>query len=144
MKHLMAAFALVLTGCGSVPWERGPEVSESGCTAACNAHFSECPRIFAAFPARGAVECPAEHESCLRSCSSAHPAASIAAASGGINASPIPIPTSAPAPAPPSAVACTPSSNKEARLRELKHLYEEALIVDDVYKDRQREILGEP
>lgn len=127
MKYLTAAFALILAGCSSVPWERGSEVGEATCAAACDAHFSECPRIFAGFPARGAVECPAEHENCLRSCTSARPA-----------------PTSAPDPAPPPAIVCGPSSNREARLRELKHLYEEGLIVDEVYKDRQRTLLAEP
>jgi hypothetical protein len=35
-------------------------------------------------------------------------------------------------------------SSKEARLRELKHLYDEGLVTDDVYKDRQKAILSEP
>jgi hypothetical protein len=145
MKYLTAAFVLILTGCSSVPWERGSEVSEATCSATCDAHFSECPRIFAGFPARGAVECPAEHENCLRSCTSAHSAASTSAAPAGINAAVMPAPTSAPDPPPqPAALVCVPASNREARLRELKHLYEEGLIVEDVYKDRQRTLLGEP
>jgi hypothetical protein len=35
-------------------------------------------------------------------------------------------------------------SSKEERLRELKHLYEEGLVSDDVYRDRQKAILSEP
>jgi hypothetical protein len=35
-------------------------------------------------------------------------------------------------------------SSKEARLRELKHLYDEGLVTDDVYKERQMAILSEP
>jgi hypothetical protein len=35
-------------------------------------------------------------------------------------------------------------SSKEARLRELKHLYDEGLVTDDVYRDRQKAILSEP
>jgi hypothetical protein len=35
-------------------------------------------------------------------------------------------------------------SSKEARLRELKHLYDEGLVTDDVYRDRQMAILSEP
>jgi hypothetical protein len=38
----------------------------------------------------------------------------------------------------------TPVSSKEARLKELKHFYEEGLVSDDVYKERQRAILSEP
>jgi hypothetical protein len=37
-----------------------------------------------------------------------------------------------------------PVSSKETRLKELKHLYEEGLVSDDVYKERQRAILAEP
>jgi hypothetical protein len=144
MKYLAAAFVLVLTACGSAPWERGSAVSESTCTAACDVHFSECPRIFAGFPERGKVECPAEHENCLRSCSRAHPAPMTSAASRAIGPLATPASISTPAAAPQPGIACTPSSNKEARLRELQHLYQEGLIVDDVYKDRQRAILADP
>jgi hypothetical protein len=35
-------------------------------------------------------------------------------------------------------------SSREERLRELKHLYDEGLVTDDVYKDRQKAILSEP
>jgi hypothetical protein len=35
-------------------------------------------------------------------------------------------------------------SSKEARLRELKRLYDEGLVTDDVYRDRQMAILSEP
>jgi hypothetical protein len=35
------------------------------------------------------------------------------------------------------------ASSKEARLRELKHLYDEGLVTDEVYKARQMTILSE-
>jgi hypothetical protein len=35
-------------------------------------------------------------------------------------------------------------SSREQRLRELKHLHDEGLVSDDVYKDRQKAILSEP
>jgi len=44
-------------------------------------------------------------------------------------------------------VAASPArtvASKEARLRELKHFYDEGLITDDVYRDRQKAILAEP
>lgn len=127
MKNLTVAVALVLGGCTSVPsvpWMQGPEVSESTCTAACDAHFEQCPQIFAGFPERGAVECPAEHNHCLQSCATRRPArtGSPRAVSGTVRA----------------------VSSKEERLRELKHLYDEGLVTDDVYRDRQKAILSEP
>jgi hypothetical protein len=124
MRNLTVAVALVLGGCTSVPWTQGPEVSESTCTAACDAHFEQCPQIFAGFAERGAVECPAEHNHCLQSCATRRPAATASpqAMSGTIRA----------------------VSSKEERLRELKHLYDEGLVTDDVYRDRQKAILSEP
>src|SRR5882757_2627046 len=121
MKNLTVAVALVLGGCTSVPsvpWMQGPEVSESTCTAACDAHFEQCPQIFAGFPERGAIECPAEHNHCLQSCATRRPAATASpqAMSGTVRA----------------------VSSKEERLRELKHLYDEGLVTDDVYRDRQK------
>jgi hypothetical protein len=150
-KSLTAAFALALAGCGSVPslqvpaWMHGPEVSESTCTAACDAHFAQCPQIFAGFPQRGAVECPAEHNNCLRSCATRHPAVRTAPTSPVAPLSQTP----ATPPDPGSAPQALPGtvhvvSSKEARLRELKHLYDEGLVTDDVYRDRQRAILSEP
>jgi hypothetical protein len=143
MKYLATAFGLILSGCTSVPpWTQAPEVSEPTCTAACNAHFEQCPKIFAGFPERGAVECPAEHNNCLRSCATRHPAAHIFATP------PVVSPPQLPAAAPASPQAMPGSdravSSKEARLRELKHLYDEGLVTDDVYKDRQKAILSEP
>jgi hypothetical protein len=131
MKNLTVAVALVLGGCTSVPavpWMQGPEVSESTCTAACDAHFEQCPQIFAGFAERGAVECPAEHNHCLQSCATRRPAARSAA-------SPSPQALSG---------AVRAVSSKEERLRELKHLYDEGLVTDDVYRDRQKAILSEP
>jgi hypothetical protein len=127
MRNGAAAFALILTGCGTVQLVRVPEVSEPACTATCNAHYEQCPQVFANFPERGAVECPAEHNQCLKACKSAPPAA--------------------PAPAPPAPVAASSvraGASKEARLRELKHFYEKGLVTEDVYRERQTAILGEP
>jgi len=134
MKNGVAALALILSGCSavpSVPWARGPEVSESACTASCNAHYQQCPQVFAGFPERGAVECPAEHSNCLKACESAQSTARTAA-----------IPPAAP-PATATGVA-TAIKSKEARLRELKHFYDEGLVTEDVYRERQTAILGEP
>jgi hypothetical protein len=160
MKNGAAALALILSGCGTVPpapWAKGPEVSESACTASCNAHYEQCPQVFARFPERGAVECPAEHSNCLKVCENAkaapRAAAPPAAAPPAVPppdpapvaaASPAPAPT---APAPPAPVAASPGravASKEARLRELKHFYDEGLVSEDVYRERQRAILSEP
>ncbi|MDB6011108.1 MAG: hypothetical protein JWL65_3358 [Gammaproteobacteria bacterium] len=127
MKNLTVAVVLALGGCTSVPsvpWMQGPEVTESACTAACDAHFEQCPQIFAGFAERGAIECPAEHNHCLQSCATRRPAATASpqAMSGTVRA----------------------VSSKEERLRELKHLYDEGLVTDDVYRDRQKAILSEP
>jgi hypothetical protein len=140
---------LVLGGCasGPLPWAQGPQVSEAACTESCNAHFEQCPQVFAAFPERGAVECPAEHNNCLKACASnrAPSAAATSTVSRPLNTG-TPVPAAPPAQAP--AVAPTPNpqhaATKEARLRELKHLYDEGLVSDDVYKERQRAILSEP
>jgi hypothetical protein len=128
MKNASAALALILSGCGGpMQLVRAPEVSEPACTAACNAHYEQCPKVFANFPERGAVECPAEHNQCLKACASAPPAP------------PAPVP-----PAPVAASSAHASASKEARLRELKHFYEEGLVTEDVYRERQTAILGEP
>jgi hypothetical protein len=127
MKNAAAALALILSGCGTVQLVRAPEVSEPACTATCNAHYDQCPQVFANFPERGAVECPSEHKQCLKACKSAPAAAST--------------------PVPPAPVAASPvraGASKEARLRELKHFYEEGLVTEDVYRERQTAILGEP
>jgi hypothetical protein len=145
MKSVTAAFALILGGCSAMPWAQEPVVSESACTASCNAHFDQCPQIFAGFPETGAVECPAEHNNCLKACGTRHPVARTA------RMPPVAAPSGAPAaPAvaspPPQAISSTvpAASSKEARLRELKHLYDEGLVTDDVYRDRQKAILSEP
>ena len=128
MKNAAVALALILGGCGGpMQLVRAPEVSEPACTATCDAHFVQCPKIFANFPERGAVECPAEHNQCLKACKSAPPAA------------PAPVP-----PAPVAASVASAGASKEARLRELKHFYEEGLVTEDVYRERQTAILGEP
>ncbi|HWS64524.1 MAG TPA: hypothetical protein VN325_17335 [Steroidobacteraceae bacterium] len=127
MKNAAAALALILSGCGTVQLVRAPEVSEPTCTATCNAHYDQCPQVFANFPERGAVECPAEHNQCLKACKSAPPAA------------PAPVPH-----APVAASVASAGVSREARLRELKHFYEEGLVTEDVYRERQTAILGEP
>jgi hypothetical protein len=121
MKNGAAALALILSGCGTVQMVRAPEVSEPTCTASCNAHYDQCPKVFANFPERGAVECPAEHNQCLKACENA------------------PVP-----PAPVAASSARTIASKEARLRELKHLHDEGLVTEDVYRERQTAILGEP
>jgi hypothetical protein len=142
MKKSAAALALILSGCGTMQLVRAPEVSEAACTASCNAHYDQCPQIFSGFPERAAVECPAEHNNCLKACANGHPSARTAAA-----------PTLVPPPPPsgnPAAVAANSASpahavaSKEARLRELKHFFEEGLVTEDVYRDRQKAILAEP
>jgi hypothetical protein len=142
MKNGAAVLALILTGCSSVEWPRAPEVSEPTCTAACNAHFDQCPRIFANFPQQGAVECPAEHGKCLKSCASGqtpqHAAAAPAAASAAAASPAAPL-----SPAPGTAISTPAHESKEARLRELKHFYDEGLVSEDVYRERQTAILGE-
>jgi hypothetical protein len=134
VKKLAMAAVLLLGGCGSLPLIRGPEVSKSTCTASCNTHFQQCPQVFAAFPERGAAECPAEHNNCLRSCETRGPAPRTVAAPQGVPPSDVQ----------PTSTAVRAVSSKEGRLRELKHLYDEGLVTDDVYRDRQMAILSEP
>jgi hypothetical protein len=145
VKNLAMAVVLLLGGCGSLPLIRGAEVSKSTCTASCDAHFEQCPEVFAAFPERGAVECPAEHNNCLRSCETRAPAARTAAAPQGLPPSDVPAVSTAPSASPQSMPGTARAvSSKETRLRELKHLYDEGLVTDDVYKARQIAILSEP
>ncbi|HEV7613853.1 MAG TPA: hypothetical protein VGO37_18385 [Steroidobacteraceae bacterium] len=149
MKQSIAAMMIILGGCasGTLPWAQGPQLSEPECVASCDAHYDQCPLVFANFPERGAIECPAEHNSCLKTCegrrgaaSAAPPATAAPAAAPG----PLKVPAAMPTPAPAPAVANSSVSSKEARLRELKHLYDEGLVSDDVYRERQRSILSEP
>ena len=145
MKNFAIAVVLLLGGCGSLPFARGPEVSKSTCTASCNAHFEQCPQVFAAFPERGAVECPAEHNNCLRSCETRATAARAAALPQGSPPSDVPAISTAPSSSPQSMPGTVHAvSSKEARLRELKRLYDEGLVTDDVYRNRQMAILSEP
>jgi len=132
VKYTAVAMTLILSGCasGTLPWAQGPHLSESACTASCDAHYKQCPQVFAAFPERGAVECPAAQKLCLNSC-----AAQRDDASGGG-----PSVASHPAVAGPQHVV----SSKETKLRELKLLYDQGLVSDDVYRERQRAILTEP
>jgi hypothetical protein len=157
-----AAAALILCGCGgTMQWTRAPEVSDADCTASCNAHFEQCPQVFAAFPERGAVECPAEHNNCLKTCAKAHPAGHIAAAAAANLPPAAPPVAPTPVAAQPAAAAVVtapvaavtvpvagsrarPELSKEAKLRELKHFHDEGLVTEDVYRERQRAILAEP
>jgi hypothetical protein len=137
-----AAAALILCGCGgTLQWARAPDVSDADCTASCNAHYEQCPQVFAAFPERGAVECPAEHNNCLKTCANAHPSGHIAAAP----AAKVP-PAAQPAAVtvPVAGSPARPESSKEAKLRELKHFHDEGLVTEDVYRERQKAILAEP
>jgi hypothetical protein len=122
MRMGVAALALILNSCGSLPWAPDSEVSEAACKASCDAHLERCPQVFAGFPERGAVECQAEHDRCLKSCAAVQPRVHARSA-------------------PPANEAAT---SKEAKLRELKHLYDEGLVSDDVYRARQAAILAEP
>jgi hypothetical protein len=136
-----AAAALILCGCGgTMQWARAPEVSDADCTASCNTHYEQCPQVFAAFPERGAVECPAEHNNCLKTCANAHPPGHIAAAPAAKVQPAAPQAVPAPAAASPARA----EVSKEAKLRELKHFYDEGLVTEDVYHDRQKAILAEP
>jgi hypothetical protein len=168
VKYTAAAVMLILSACasGTLPWAQGPQRSGAACTASCDAHFEQCPQVFAAFPERGAVECPAERKLCMKACetnkdvASAGVTSTVSKPSSAADAAPplaaAAITTSA-ATAPPAPVAAAsdraipstpgpraPAASKEARLRELKHLYDEGLVSDDVYKERQRAILSEP
>jgi hypothetical protein len=143
MKNGAAAIVLFLSGCGTVQWVPAPEVVESTCTASCNAHYEQCPQVFARFPERGAVECPAEHDKCLKACENAKGPARTAAAP--LAAPPPAAASPAATPLAPVAASSAPAAgSKEARLRELKHFYDEGLVTEDVYRDRQKAILSEP
>ncbi|MDP9066044.1 MAG: SHOCT domain-containing protein [Pseudomonadota bacterium] len=142
MRMTAVAMTLSLSGCASgaitLPWAQGPSQSNSECTAACNAHYAECPQVFANFPERGAVECPANQSDCLKICEARHESRTAAAA---------PAPPSPPAPAavaPAKPPGPPRMDTKEGKLRELKHLHDEGLISEDVYKERQRAILFDP
>jgi hypothetical protein len=146
MKNGAAAIVLFLSGCGTVQWVPAPEVGQSNCTASCNAHYKQCPEVFARFPERGAVECPAEHDQCLKACENAKgPAAASPAAASPAAASPAAASPAAATPPAPAAAGSAPAvGSKEARLRELKHFYDQGLVTEDVYRDRQKAILSEP
>jgi hypothetical protein len=153
MKNGAAAIVLFLSGCGTVQWVPAPEVGQSTCAASCNAHYEQCPQVFARFPERGAVECPAEHDQCLKACENAKgPVRAVAAplaapppaAAPPAAAPPVAAPHAATPPAPVAASSAPAVGSKEARLRELKHFYDEGLVTEDVYRDRQKAILSEP
>jgi hypothetical protein len=148
MKIAAAAVALILSGCGTVDLVRPPIVNDSNCTASCNAHYDQCPQVFAMFPERGAVECPAAHNDCLKACENApKPERTAAAPPVAPPVAPPPVQQlpAAKVPPAPAAGGSTPAAgSKEARLRELKHFYDEGLVTEDVYRDRQKAILAEP
>jgi hypothetical protein len=133
----VAMAAILLTGCSAGvmrPWSQAQQVDESSCLATCEKHDQECPKIFAAFPERGAVECPASHADCVESCK---------ATSVAVTPSP-PTTPSPPRTSQPAATQPPTNTSKEAKLRELKRLYEQGLVTDEVYKERQLAILSEP
>jgi len=137
MKKGAAALALMLSGCGAAEWARAPDAGGPACAASCDAHYDQCPKVFANFPERGAVECPAERAQCLKACGSPEAPAHTAGTP--------PAPPPAPAPSvPATAVSARSVEAKEAKLRELKHFHDEGLITEDVYRERQTAILREP
>ncbi|MGB8692407.1 MAG: hypothetical protein WCD08_02730 [Steroidobacteraceae bacterium] len=130
-------------------------MNEPQCSAACSAQFERCPPMFSAFPERGAIECPAARQQCLRACGRAQNAAAPRVARPPTPPSPplpppppstpLPIPPPTPAPVPVSvAPPAASQASRESRLRELKHFHDEGLITDDVYRERQTAILTEP
>jgi hypothetical protein len=129
MKLTIAAMTILLSGCasGPLPWAQGPQMSEPECTASCNAHYTQCLKRCEKRP----------------TAAPATPAPVTSATPPVTSATPAPGSSSGPVPAAP-AVPSRGASSKEARLRELKHLYDEGLVSDDVYKERQRAILSEP
>jgi hypothetical protein len=152
MKAISMA-AVFLTGCSTTamhPWPQAQRLDEPSCLAACARHDEECPKIFAAFPERGAVECPASHDDCVRSCKAAAAAPAPAVIATPTPAASAPIPPVEPAPVlvtptPAMAAPAPPlGTSKEAKLRELKRLYEQGLVTDEVYRARQLAILSEP
>jgi hypothetical protein len=158
MKMAAMALFVILSGCGTAQWVRAPQVSETDCTASCNAHYAQCPQIFSGFPERGAVECPAEHNNCLKACTNGPgstravattpaqaPATPVRPAPASAAAAPRPVVVDSAAAVPASpTMSSIPVASKEARLRELKHFYDEGLVTEDVYRDRQKAILAEP
>lgn len=145
MKIGAAAVALILSGCGTtVDLTRPPAVNDSNCTASCNAHYDQCPQVFAMFPERGAVECPAAHNDCLKACENAPKPEHTAVTPPTAPPPQQQLPAAKVPPAPAAAGSTLATGSKEARLRELKHFYDEGLVTEDVYRDRQKAILAEP
>ena len=138
MKYALTLVGLIACGCTSLPWDPQPAVSDSACTASCSDHFKQCPQMFTAFPERGAIECPAEQDNCMKACARRHAAAPVLPARTASVGEPAAVVA-------PAAASVAPAvSTKESQLRELKHLYDEGLVTDDVYKDRQKAILAQP
>lgn len=138
MKLSIAAASLALTACTVGPLAREAPVDTPQCTAACSAQFEHCPQMFSVFPERGAIECPAARQQCLRACSKSKIAEAPRVTPP---ATPPTTPASASASVPPPAAS---QASRESRLRELKHFHDEGLITDDVYRERQTAILTEP
>ena len=132
MKFKILACALILSGCSALPLVQTSPGAES--CGACDAHFDQCKKAFANFPERGAVECPTEQNRCLKACAGAPKTAPVAVTAQPLSAAPVEKPESK----------TGPTASKEAKLRELKHYYEEGLISEDVYRARQTVILSEP
>ena len=136
-RYAMMLAGLIACGCTALPWDPQPAVSDSACIASCGDHFKQCPQMFAAFPERGAIECPAEHDNCMKACAKRRTTAPVLSPRAASADPPVEVAPGA-APAPPA------TSTKESQLRELKRLYDEGLVTEDVYKDRQRAILSQP
>jgi hypothetical protein len=133
MKISGAVLVIALGGCSAATMKPAPMAGASSCSAACEAHLERCNQAFANFPERGAIECPTEFNRCLKACSGP-PAVPRGLASLQGFATPVAAPDNK----------VNSVSSKEAKLRELKHLYDEGLLSEDVYRARQTVILAEP
>jgi hypothetical protein len=150
MKNGIVGLVMLLAGCASMPLAPTPTMSEGDCLASCSVRDQQCPSVFAAFPERGAIECPAAHALCVQHCG--------VSSSAPVAALPVPLPPIAPAAPPRSAEALSARASaspggspeqlsaacREARLRELKHLHDEGLVAESVYLERQKAILSDP
>jgi len=114
-----AAFALILTGCGTVQLVRVPEVSEPACTATCNAHYDQCRKFSPIFP-NAAPSNARGTQSCLKACEALRARRAMAAA---------------------PRAKC--GRIEEARLRDWKHFLRGRARYEDVYRERQTAILGD-
>ena len=146
LRTTLCLATLLVAGCTALPLVPQAQVSGADCTQSCEAHFEQCPRVFAAFPERGAIECPAARRDCLASCAAgnrAGRAAQLPTTTTTPTTTPAPSPVAAPA-APTVAPLPAASPSREEELRELKRLHDLGLVTDQVYTERQLQILARP